>query len=133
MPEKKKNRESRVKPPDSSLQTPDSKLVTGNSKLPEQFYEKVLDDAEKIDFATVLGNDTVDDEIALLKVKIKAVVEKDPENIQLIMQATNMLAKLVKIKYSMNKKEEKSLGEAIKNIIRDIGVPLGVAALNKKL
>jgi hypothetical protein len=97
------------------------------------FYEKVLDEAEKLDFAAILGNDTVDDEIALLKVKIKAVVEKDTENIQLIMQATNMLAKLVKTKYSMNKKEEKKLGEAIKNIIRDIGVPLGVAFMSKKL
>ena len=97
------------------------------------FYAKVLDEAEQMDFETAGGVDGIDDEIALLRVKIKSIVEKDPENIKLIMAATNMLAKLVKTRYSMNKKQEKNLGEAIKNIIQDIGVPLGVAVINKKL
>lgn len=97
------------------------------------FYNRVLDAAEKLDFQAAAGIEGIDDEITLLRVKIKAIIENDPENIKLIMAATNMLAKLVKIRYSMNKKQEKSLGEAIKNIIRDIGVPLGVAVLSKKL
>jgi hypothetical protein len=84
----------------------------------------VLDEAEKVDFAAAWGNDTIDDEIALLKVKIKAIVEKDPENIQLIMQATDLLAKLVKTRYNITKKQEKSLGEAFRNAIRDIVIPL---------
>ena len=49
------------------------------------------------------------------------------------MAATKMLSQLVKTRYSMNKKQEKSLGEAIKNIIQNIGVPLGVEILSKKL
>ncbi len=97
------------------------------------FYNKVLDKAEQLDFQSASGIDGIDDEITLLRVKILTIIENDPENIKLILEVTNMLAKLVKIRYSMNKKQEKKLGEAIHNIIRDIGVPLGVAVLSKKL
>jgi hypothetical protein len=97
------------------------------------FYDKVLAGAEKLDFQTASGIEGIDDEITLLRVKILAIVENDPENIKLLMAATNMLARLVKIRYSMNKKQEKSLGESIRKIITEIGVPLGVAVLNKKL
>jgi hypothetical protein len=97
------------------------------------FYSKVLDEAEKLDFETAAGSDGLDDEITLLRVKIKKLIEKDPENIELIMSATNMLAKLIRTRYNISKKQEKGLGEAIKNVIKDIGIPLGVAIINKKL
>ena len=97
------------------------------------FYKRVLDEAEKLDFEEAAEVDGIDDEIALLRVKIKSILEADPDNIRLIMAVTGMLTKLVKARYSMNKKQEKSLGEAIKNIIRDIGIPLGVTILGKKL
>jgi hypothetical protein len=97
------------------------------------FHAKVLEEAEVLDFETVAGTEGLDDEITLLRVKIKSLMKRDPENIKLLMAAANMLTKLVKARYSMNKKQEKNLGEAIKNIIKDIGVPLGVAVLNKKL
>jgi hypothetical protein len=97
------------------------------------FYEKVLDTAEALDFEAVLGQEGLDDEIALLRIKIKELVNRDPDNIELIMQATNMLARMVKIRYGMTKGQKKNLGEAIKNVIREIGVPLGVAVINKKL
>ena len=97
------------------------------------FYTRVLDEAQAMDFETAAGADGLDDEITLLRVKIKELIEKEPENVQLLMAATNILAKLVKTRYSMNKKQEKNLGQAIKNIIKDIGVPLGVTVLGKKL
>lgn len=97
------------------------------------FYSKVLDEAEALDFEAAAGVEGLDEEITLLRIKIKALAENDPDNIRLMMAAANILAKLVKTRYSMNKKQEKNLGEAIRNIIKDIGVPLGVAVLNKKL
>ncbi len=97
------------------------------------FYDKVLDDAEKMDFKRAIGIEGIDGEIALLRVEIKALVAKDPQNVKLILAATNMLARLMRTRYNITKGDKKGLGEAIQNVIRDIGVPLGVAALNKKL
>jgi len=98
------------------------------------FYSKVLDEAGKIDFELASGVEGIDDEIALLRVKIKSLLEHDPENIKLIMQATNTLAGLVKTRYNITKEQRKGLKEAIGNVLRDVALPLGIsigAAIDK--
>ena len=98
------------------------------------FYSKVLDEAEQLDFELATGVEGIDDEIALLRVKIKSILENDPENIKLIMQATNALARLVKTRYNITKEQKKGLKEAIGNVLRDVALPLGIgigATINK--
>ena len=102
--------------------------------LKHGFYSRVLDEAEKLDFKSATGLEGIDDEIALLRVKIKSVLEKDPENIKLIMQATNTLARLVRTRFNISKEDNKGLKEAIGNVLRDVALPLGIgigAALDK--
>ena len=90
------------------------------------FYSKVLDEAEQLDLELATGVEGIDDEIALLRVKIKSILAHDPDNVKLIMQATNALARLVKTKYNISKKDKKGLKEAIANVLRDIAFPLGI-------
>ena len=90
------------------------------------FYSKVLDEAGRLDFEVASGVEGIDDEIALLRVKIKSILEKDPENIKLIMQATNTLAGLVKTSYNMTREQRKGLTEAIGNVLKDVALPLGI-------
>jgi len=90
------------------------------------FYSKVLDEAERLDFELATGVKGIDDEIALLRVKIKSILEHDPENIKLIMEATNALARLIKTKYNISKEDKKGLKEAIGNVLKDIALPLGI-------
>jgi hypothetical protein len=97
------------------------------------FYKKILDQAEQLDFETVAGSEGLDDEITLLRVKIKAHMEKHPEDLYLLMEATDKLAKLVKTRYSISNKEKEGLKEAIGNVLQKYALPLGVALINKKL
>ena len=90
------------------------------------FYSKVLDEAEQLDLELATGVEGIDDEIALLRVKIKSILENDPENIRLIMEATNTLARLVKTRYNITKEQKKGLKEAIGNVLKDIALPLGI-------
>ena len=90
------------------------------------FYSRVLDEAERLDFELASGVEGIDDEIALLRVKIKSLLEHDPENIRLIMQATNTLAGLVKARYNITKENKKGLKEAIGNVLKDVALPLGI-------
>ena len=90
------------------------------------FYSKVLDEAEQLDFELAAGVEGIDDEVALLRVKIKSVLEHDPENIKLIMEATNTLARLIKTRYNITKAQKKGLREAIGNVLRDVALPLGI-------
>jgi len=98
------------------------------------FYARVLDEAEQVDFELASGVEGIDDEIALLRVKIKSILSHDPENIKLIMQVTNALARLVRTRYNITKDQKKGLKEAIANVVRDVALPLGIgigAAFNK--
>jgi uncharacterized protein YjcR len=98
------------------------------------FYSKVLDEAEQLDFELASGVEGIDDEIALLRVKIKSILKHDPENIKLIMHATNVLERLVKTRYKITKEQKKGLKEAIGNVLRDVALPLGIGigtAINK--
>ena len=90
------------------------------------FYAKVLDEAERLDFELAAGVCGIDDEIALLRVKIKSILEKDPENIKLITQATDALSRLVRTRYNISKEDKKGLKEAIGNVLRDVALPLGI-------
>lgn len=98
------------------------------------FYSKVLDEAEQLDLELAAGVEGIDDEIALLRVKIKSILAHDPDNVKLIMQATNTLAGLVKTRFNITKEQRKGLKEAIGNVLRDVALPLGIgigAAINK--
>ena len=99
------------------------------------FYSRVLDEAEQLDFELASGVEGIDDEIALLRVKIKSILQNDPENIKLIMLATNALERLIRTKYNISKEDKKGLKEAIGNVLRDVALPLGIgigeAIINK--
>ncbi|MGD9115629.1 MAG: hypothetical protein PVJ61_00385 [Dehalococcoidia bacterium] len=90
------------------------------------FYTRALDEAERIDFELAVGVEGFDDEIALLRVKIKSLLANDPENIKLLMEATNTLVRLVKAKYKISKEQKQGLKEAIENVLKDVALPLGL-------
>ena len=90
------------------------------------FYARVLDEADQLDFELASGVEGIDGEIALLRVKIKSLLENEPENIRLIMQVTNALERLIRTRYQITKEQRKGLKEAIGNVIKDIALPLGI-------
>ena len=90
------------------------------------FYSRILNEAEQLDFELATGVEGIDDEIALLRVKIKSLLADDPENIKLIMQATNTLARLVRTRYNISQEDRKGLKEAIGNVLKEVALPLGI-------
>ncbi|MDD5039391.1 MAG: hypothetical protein PHN78_08790 [Dehalococcoidales bacterium] len=99
------------------------------------FYSKTLDETERLDFELATSVEGIDDEIALLRVKIKSLLVRDPDNIKLIMQATNTLARLLRTRYNISREDKKGLKEAIGNVLKDIALPLGIgigSVINKE-
>ena len=90
------------------------------------FYSRILNEAEQLDFELATGVEGIDDEIALLRVKIKSLLANDPENIKLIMQATNTLARLVRTRYNISQEDKQGLKEAIGNVLKEVALPLGI-------
>ena len=92
----------------------------------QSLYTKVLDEAEKLDFELASGVNGIDDEIALLRVKIKSILGDEPQNIKLLVDVTNALERLIRTRYKITKEQRKGLKEAIGNVLKDIALPLGI-------
>ena len=100
---------------------------SNQSARKQGFYFRVLDEAERLDFELASGVEGIDDEIALLRVEIKkAIAGGDPKNLKLLVDATNALERLIRTRYKISKEQRKGLKEAIGNVLRDIGIPLGI-------
>ncbi len=97
------------------------------------FYSKVLDAEEQIDFEQATRVEGLDDEIAMLRVRIKSVLKHDPDNMKLISQATNALAKLVSTRYNISKQDKKGLKEAINTVLKDVALPLGISFIGSAI
>lgn len=90
------------------------------------FYSHVLSESEQADYELATRVEGIDEEIALLRVKIKTLVQTDPENVRLIMQSINALTKLISTKFNLRKDDKQGLKEAIGNVLKDIALPLGI-------
>ncbi len=102
----------------------------GSQNVPRRgFYSRALNEADELDFELAQGVEGIDDEIALLRMKIKSLLESDPEDIRLIMQATNTLARLVRTRYKISSDQKKSLTNAVGNVLKELAVPLGIKYL----
>lgn len=97
----------------------------------EQFYANALDENEKLDYQTAGRIEGIDNEIALLRVKIKTLLSGDSPDIRLAVAMAGTLAKLVKVRDSMTPKEQKGLKEAVGNVLRDVALPLGITVIRK--
>jgi hypothetical protein len=95
------------------------------SSLPN-FYSRALDEAEKLELEEASHIEGIDEEIALLRVKLRELLEEHPERIDLHFEAANIIARLVRTRYQITKEQKKSLKEAIQKVLTEVAVPLGV-------
>ena len=73
----------------------------------------------------------VDEEIAILRVKLREVIGKEPDRLDLHLEAANTIARLVRTRYNISKEQKKSLKQAIASVLTEIALPLGVKTLIK--
>ena len=95
------------------------------------FYSRALDEAEKLELEEARGIEGIDEEIAILRVKLRELIEKEPGRIDLHLEAANTIARLVRTRYAITKEQKKSLKEAITKVLMEIAIPLGVKSLIK--
>jgi len=90
------------------------------------FYSRALDEAGKFELEEASHIEGIDEEIALLRVKLRELLEEQPERSDLHFEAANIIARLVKTRYQITKEQKKSLKEAIQKVLTEVAVPLGV-------
>ena len=76
--------------------------------------------------ATIEG---LNNEIAILRLKLRQLLEQYPERVDLQMRAANTLARLIRTRYNITAEEKKNLREAITTVLKDVALPLGIKFL----
>jgi hypothetical protein len=90
------------------------------------FYSRALDEAERLQLEEASQVEGIDEEIALLRVKLRELVEKEPDRIDLHLEAASTIAKLVRTRYQISREQKNSLKEAIARVMTEVAAPLGI-------
>ena len=90
------------------------------------FYSRALNEADKLELEEASHIEGLDEEIAILRLKLRELLEEQPERIDLHFEAADIIARLVKTRYQITKEQRKSLKEAIQKVLTEVAVPLGV-------
>lgn len=94
------------------------------------FYARIPDSKVSRYAAQARKIEGLDEEIALLRAKFRAILENDkeslPENAKIYLQAIDTLARVLKTRNNLLKTDKQDLKEGLTNIIRDIGIPMGI-------
>jgi hypothetical protein len=93
------------------------------------FYGKALDEAERLELEEARRVDGIDEEIAILRVKLRELIATKPERLDLHLRMASTIARLVTIRYSISKEQKSSIREAITKVLTEIAVPLGIKAI----
>ena len=90
------------------------------------FYSRALTEAEKVDLEEASLVEGIDEEIAFLRMKLKELAEREPDRVDLHLEAANTIARLIRTRYQISKEQKKSLREAVHKVLTEVAVPLGI-------
>ncbi len=90
------------------------------------FYSRALSAAERMHLEDAGLVDGIDEEIALLRVRLRELAAQSPERLDLQMGLATTIARMVKTRYQISTDQKKSLKAAISKVLEEVAVPLGI-------
>lgn len=94
------------------------------------FYASAVSEAEQLLLPEALDIEGLDQEIALLRVRLSRLAEEQPQNSALLFKGIELLVKAVAARYRLSRKSKKDLSEAIEGVLTGIGGALGLEGFN---
>ena len=85
------------------------------------FYADVLSEASRARLETARELEGIDEEIALLRVKLRDVMAENPNKTELMYKGIDMLMKAVATRYKLSPKSKDDLNDSIVGVINGIG------------
>ncbi len=103
-------------------------MGTDNGARPEakDFYARALSRAERLRLAHAQEVEGVDQEIALLRVKLQQLAEKHPDKLELLFKGVSLLLRAVATRYRLSPRAEDDLSRSIAGVLSGIGSALGL-------
>lgn len=94
--------------------------------LKHGFYSRFLSPEEARLLRKARSVDGLDSEIALLRLKISHLISSQPVNLPLILRASNVLGRLLRVSSQLDPRQVKGLDQAVADLMREVASPLGL-------
>ncbi len=88
---------------------------------PRNFYRRALSEAEREALGPAQEVEGLDDEIALLRVRLRRALEERPEDMQLLVRGLDLLVKAVATRYRLSPKARRDLAENLAAVLNSLG------------
>jgi hypothetical protein len=85
------------------------------------FYSHALDQTERKDLKKAQEIEGLDDEIAMMRVRLKRAIGERPKDVQLLMKGLNILVRAVGARYRLSPKSRKDLAENLAATLNSLG------------
>jgi hypothetical protein len=80
---------------------------------PRGFYLTVLSEAERLSLSEAMAVDGMDQEIALLRLRLRSAIADKPEDLPLMFKGIALLARLIATRYGLGKTGREEMQEAL--------------------
>ncbi len=81
------------------------------------FYDAAVSEAERVDLKDAARVEGLDQEIAMLRLRLRRTAEEHPENLSLMLKGVGTLVKAVAANYGLSQKNENDLADRIKEML----------------
>ncbi len=98
-----------------------SRRRSGRRPSPRNFYGQSLTEAERLDLARAEKVEGLDDEIALLRVRLKKAVAERPTDLPLLVRGVELLVKAVAARYRLSPKARRDLADNLAATLNSLG------------
>ena len=89
--------------------------------IARNYYYGSVDQAERVDLERAHEVEGLDDEIALVRVRLKGAIERYPENIELLAKGMDILVRAVAARYRLSPKSRKDLADSLAATLNSLG------------
>ncbi len=87
------------------------------------FYSSLLNPAEICEFWNIVNLEGVEPEIAVLRLKLRSVLQRSPDNQRVLAEAARLLSKWLHTKYRLKDKETGYIKMFLRRILQDKTIP----------
>jgi hypothetical protein len=108
-------------------------MLSDRDAREHDFYSHVYSEPRKTAFDQAELMHSLNSEIAVMRVQIRSLLEKDPDNYRMIQSAILALARLMRTRYYLGKNEGEGLATKVANILANIDLPEGITHAGLKI
>jgi hypothetical protein len=90
-------------------------------RLARDFYGSAVDEAERIALEEARELEGLDEEIAVLRMRLRKALDEHREDYALMLRGADLLVKAVVARYRLSKDAEEDLSDSIAGVVRGVG------------